>query len=516
METSLPAAFSEMREAEQLVDVHLVFDGTRVPCHKVILAGTCEYFKRMFLTNMSESVATEVSMKGISLTTGPLIIDYLYSKKTEITVDNAQGLLEASGILMLDKLKQKVEKFLLEKIEVENCLPLLNLGRLYELKLLVEASRKFLSDHLDEAIDTVEMKELREEDLVHILRNHASQETCFCMLQKWVRCTDGKAEQFTELLHHVQLSECSKQFITSTVLGEEMMASAQGLQIIQRTLQTSQQFNQNKSLAIGDFEGNFWVRAESADKEDWKLIERCSRFTSDYYSACASPEGIIFSGRDREGKAKNQCFLFCAMEREWSILPPMIKARYYHASIYHNSHLYIFGGRFTETSYTASVEALNMKTLEWSQLSPLPLALTNCHAVCASNKLFVLGGTDSSCTSSRGVHHYDSALNTWRSCTPTPEGCLDGSATSFHDRVFVVGGRSKSCMVYDPRVDSWTMLQRPQMEHMWGVSLEWNEKIVILGGEVDSIEEYCPESDQWSKWDLKMPTKNLMCFALKI
>ncbi|ELT88465.1 hypothetical protein CAPTEDRAFT_108335, partial [Capitella teleta] len=122
METSLPTAFSEMREAEQLVDVHLVFDGTRVPCHKVILAGTCEYFKRMFLTNMSESVATEVSMKGISSTTGPLVIDYLYSKKTEITVDNAQGLLEASGILMLDTLKRNVEEFLLEEIEVENCL----------------------------------------------------------------------------------------------------------------------------------------------------------------------------------------------------------------------------------------------------------------------------------------------------------------------------------------------------------------------------------------------------------
>ncbi|ELU10471.1 hypothetical protein CAPTEDRAFT_80689, partial [Capitella teleta] len=76
----------------------------------------------------------------------------------------------------------------------------------------------------------------------------------------------------------------------------------------------------------------------------------------------------------------------------WSILPPMIKARYCHTSIYHNSHLYIFGGRFTETSLTASVEALNMKTLEWSQLSSLPLALTDCLAVCASNKLFVLGG----------------------------------------------------------------------------------------------------------------------------
>ncbi|ELT99567.1 hypothetical protein CAPTEDRAFT_70186, partial [Capitella teleta] len=99
----------------------------------------------------------------------------------------------------------------------------------------------------------------------------------------------------------------------------------------------------------------------------------------------------------------------------WSILPPMIKARYHHASIYHNSHLYSFGGMFPDISLTASVEALNMKTLEWSQLSPLPLALTNCLAVCASNKLFVFSGIDSSCTPSRGVHHYDSPLNTWRS-----------------------------------------------------------------------------------------------------
>ncbi|ELT99871.1 hypothetical protein CAPTEDRAFT_133847, partial [Capitella teleta] len=129
-----------------MVDVCLLFGGTRVSCHKLILVGTCEYFKRIFFTNMSEKHSKEVNIKGISGNIGILVVDFLYSRNIEITVDNAQALLEAGEMLILDNLKQKVEQFLIGQLEAQNCISILNLGRLYELKTLVESTRQFLTD----------------------------------------------------------------------------------------------------------------------------------------------------------------------------------------------------------------------------------------------------------------------------------------------------------------------------------------------------------------------------------
>ncbi|ELT99870.1 hypothetical protein CAPTEDRAFT_133841 [Capitella teleta] len=195
----------------------------------------------------------------------------------------------------------------------------------------------------------------------------------------------------------------------------------------------------------------------------------------------------------------------------------MITARYYHSSVYHNGHIYVVGGRFSETSYTAAVEALNMKTQEWRELPSLPVALTDCFTVSVSNNLYIVGGVEHPSIYTTSVYQYDALQSSWRPCTPMPEASPEGSCTSFHDKLFVVGGISKSCMLYEPIVDSWTLLQRPQKEILWGVSLDWNDRIILLGGQDnDSIEEYCPQSNQWSTWHQKLPKPGTLCFAINM
>ncbi|ELU08410.1 hypothetical protein CAPTEDRAFT_89053, partial [Capitella teleta] len=55
-----------MKEADEFVDITLVFGKQRIACHKVILAGMCDYFRRMFLTNMLERGSQEVVLNDIS------------------------------------------------------------------------------------------------------------------------------------------------------------------------------------------------------------------------------------------------------------------------------------------------------------------------------------------------------------------------------------------------------------------------------------------------------------------
>ncbi|ELU04864.1 hypothetical protein CAPTEDRAFT_213425 [Capitella teleta] len=502
----IPASFSQMREAEELTDVSLVFDGTRVPCHKVILAGTCEYFKRMFLANLSESTAAEISIGRMSSATGVFIVEYLYSRSREITVENAQEILEASSMLMLDRLKRKVEEFLIRKIDDQNCISLLNIGRLFELKALINTTRMYLTDTLEVAIDTMQMEILQEEDLVYILEHHTSPNVCFSVLQKWVRLAKGSAEQFMALLRHVDLNRCSKQFIQSTVMNEEMMKSTQGLLIAQNAAM-------HKSLIVGDFHQNIWIRD---DRDVWKVISRHPMLACKY-SACASPRGIVFSGGEVCGKPMSECYSFCTRERLWSRLPQMIKARHSHSSIYYKNYLYILGGKRMDQHSTASVEIHNLVTRHRRQLTPLPESLHYCLVVSVSDRLFVLGGTHSQRGNSRNVYEYDSSQIKWVARASLPEDCNLASASAFEDKVMVVGGERMSCLMYEPLADCWAMLNRPGLLHCLGASLEFRGQVVLLGGQCnDSIEGYCPGTDKWVKWKLKLPSAGCLCFALEM
>ncbi|ELU09991.1 hypothetical protein CAPTEDRAFT_103627 [Capitella teleta] len=506
-----------MREAEEFVDVALVFGERRVKCHKVILAGACDYFHRMFLTDMAESASKEVSMKGISANTGALLVDYLYGGRIEVTAQNAQDLLSASDMLLIDALKEDVEEFLCQNTGSSNCISLLHIARLYDLKALLKDAHTFLLGNIKEMIDSEELHLLQEGDLVDILIASYCQEDSFRLVQKWVRSSEARTDRFACLLEHVELSECSKEFICNTVMEEEFMMNKQGMKLIQKIMQSSTLADSSKkqALVVGNRDGKMtWVCA------DGQLWERVCKPPSQnqYSSACASPGGFIVSGGSHSFEAQADCYSYDVLTNEWTALPPMPTARILHSSVHHNHHLYIVGGSDNEDVYLDSVETLDMRSGQWSRLPPMPRPLREPQVVFVSNHLFVLGGFLNSGELSVGVHEYDAAHGTWGARCSLPEECEGADAVCFGGDFFVVGGDDRCCMRFNTSSDSWTKLQGPPYDHYWGPSFVWRNKIILCGGEDrDSIEEYSPGTDSCSAiWTLKMPNRKRMRFAFRI
>ncbi|ELU13231.1 hypothetical protein CAPTEDRAFT_136065 [Capitella teleta] len=189
------------------------------------------------------------------------------------------------------------------------------------------------------------------------------------------------------------------------------------------------------------------------------------------------------------------------------------EGRHFHASIGNQDEFMVIGGETSDNLYLKSAECLNMKTLEWSQMPDLPDALSLSQLVYVQNQLFVLYEQRYSVY----VHYYDHTGRAWRPRCQMPEVCVGGGAVSFDNKIFVVGGKSRSCMQYDPHTDAWVKLQRPQLESIFSPAVVWKGKILVCGGrQADSIEKYDPQSDEWAVWDVKVPTKQDMCFALLI
>ncbi|ELU01619.1 hypothetical protein CAPTEDRAFT_139164 [Capitella teleta] len=224
-----------MRTASEFVDIVLVFGEVRLPCHKVVLASNCEYFKRMFLAGLKESGPDNVIMEGIDSDTGVLLVKYLYSGNISITEENAENLLSASNMLLLSDLTGAIEKFLCKHIQPANCVPLLNLSHLLECQDLIKESRKFITDKWDDLSDAA-IVEIQEDDMEAILKQHECQEENFLRLQSWVKSVDGGEERFLRMLENVKLSKCRKSFVHDTVMNEELLQNKKGVKLIQQAL----------------------------------------------------------------------------------------------------------------------------------------------------------------------------------------------------------------------------------------------------------------------------------------
>ncbi|ELT92246.1 hypothetical protein CAPTEDRAFT_199969 [Capitella teleta] len=504
--SSLPAVFLQMKNADEFVDITLVFGKQRIACHKVILAGMCDYFRRMFQTSMLERGSQELVLNDISASTGVLLVDYLYSGNIVINQHNAQDLLAASEMLLLGALKKNVEDFLLSHTDSVNCISIINLARLYDLKKLLVDARNYLHEHVKEVIETEEMHLLQEADLIEALEANASHEENFLFIQKWMRSADGRTDRFDDLMQHVSLSQCSKDFVCRTVMEEKLMLSTRGMKFLQQFMQSYGSADPPKqpSLAVGNEIGEMWLCTD-LNTPQWQPIQQ-PELQNKYYSACASPGGFVVSGGQSQNGIQHECYSYDAQNGHWNTLPPMPTARRWHSSIYHNHHLYVVAG--CDRGDLNSVEALDMRSLQWNHLPPLPRKVRFAYLAIVSDNLFVLGGCYGDWVAD--VHEFDSTQQTWRQRSPMPEICVAGAAVSFNDHVYVVGGENRSCMRFNPRNNTWTSLQRPQFSHQYGPSLVLNGNIVVFGGfNPISIEEYSPRTDSWSTCTLKMPPKSV-------
>ncbi|ELT87760.1 hypothetical protein CAPTEDRAFT_211783 [Capitella teleta] len=232
---AMSASFDEMRAANELVDMVLVFGEVRLACHKVVLASSSDYFRRMFSCGLRESQSDEVVMKEMDAETGRLLVQYLYTGKIDITEENAQNLLSASNMLLLTDLEIASEKFLCEHIQPSNCVSLLNLSHLYELKDLIKRSQHFVAEQWTKVSDE-SIIDLKEEDFIEILEAHDSHEGKFIRLQRWVKANEEREQRFMDLMQLVDLPGCSKNFIRDIARDEELLNNTRGMQLIQKAL----------------------------------------------------------------------------------------------------------------------------------------------------------------------------------------------------------------------------------------------------------------------------------------
>lgn len=171
-------------------DVVFLVEDQRLPAHRLVLAARCEYFRAMLYGDMAESKKHEIQLE-VPLEAFKSILEYLYSDKltfAKIGMDKTLDVLNLAHLYGLEYVGTAINKYLEQKLAVNNVCVILNAARLYDMPELTNKCLDFMNTNSIALLQSDSIQMLSKEAFGELLRQDnffASEVELFRSLCKW-------------------------------------------------------------------------------------------------------------------------------------------------------------------------------------------------------------------------------------------------------------------------------------------------------------------------------------------
>ncbi|KAJ5069615.1 hypothetical protein M0811_02185 [Anaeramoeba ignava] len=161
------------KEEESYFDFEIICEQNEISfkTHKSILSSRSQYFKSLFNSKMKEYQENKLILEDVSSEILFSILNYFYSGKIEINLENAIQILVFSSKYLIDELIEISSKFIKNNLQIETIVDVLKLSESMNLNQLLDYSYQFILENFDKFIKTPFFLELEENHLNLILSN---------------------------------------------------------------------------------------------------------------------------------------------------------------------------------------------------------------------------------------------------------------------------------------------------------------------------------------------------------
>ena len=124
-------------------DFTLVFEGTEVPCHKIVLAAASPVLEAMVENKHREAIEGRANIK-LSAEVGQAFVQFVYTEQVpeQIMKEHAPAFLALGELYDLQELKGKAEVEMLSQLDKENMVAMLSIAEFYRADDIFEAALK--------------------------------------------------------------------------------------------------------------------------------------------------------------------------------------------------------------------------------------------------------------------------------------------------------------------------------------------------------------------------------------
>ena len=164
-----------IRQDDCLCDVTLHTEetgGEGIRAHKVVLAGSSQYFRGMFTRGMREETMSEVCIREVNITKEVLctLVDFAYTGEIHITQDNVQRLLVAAAFLQMRHVMEACTVYLEQQLDPSNCVGIMEFARTHDCMDLEAKARRYVHEQFCDVAKHEEILDLCAEDMAEIVQ----------------------------------------------------------------------------------------------------------------------------------------------------------------------------------------------------------------------------------------------------------------------------------------------------------------------------------------------------------
>lgn len=155
--------YTKLLETGAFSDVTFCIGDKKFQLHRCILSVACEYFNVMFSSSFKESTEPEIKITDVDHDVFEIIVKYIYTNQFPTDLEaKTKAVLIAAHKYQLQAVVEKCEMQLCNDINLSNCVDLLVVADLFNLKTLKDEIIQFVKKNLVEVLGCDAWKELKE------------------------------------------------------------------------------------------------------------------------------------------------------------------------------------------------------------------------------------------------------------------------------------------------------------------------------------------------------------------
>ncbi|XP_006268034.1 kelch-like protein 31 isoform X2 [Alligator mississippiensis] len=557
---SLLEEMTQMRQERFLCDLTIVTKTKSFDVHKLVMVSCSEYFRSLLKRDPSLQRVELNNVSPLGLTT---ILTYAYTGKLSLSLYTIGSTISTASHLQMHALLSMCSDFLIQEMNVENCMYIANISATYNLNQAKDATQKFIRENFLEFSETDQFIKLTFDQLNELLMDDGlhipSEVIAFQIAMKWLEYDSKRVQYAADLLGNIRFGTISAPDLVNCVQPvprmmqdpecHKLLVDAMNYHLLpyqQNTLQSRRtriRGGQRVLVTVGgrpaltekalsrdisyrDAEGNWNKLAEMPAKSFNQCVVVMDGFL---YVAGGEDQN------DARNQAKHAVSSLCRYDprfNTWLHLASMMQKRTHFSLSAYNGLLYAIGGRNTD-GVLASIECYVPSTNSWHGQAGMELPRC-CHAsTVIDNKILVTGGYIHHAYS-RNVCSYEPSTDAWRDQAGlgTPRGWH--CAATLADHAYVLGGsqlgtRGERVDVipvecYSPHTGQWSYVAPvPIGVSTAGVTI-LDGRICLVGGWNESekkyqkcVQCYDPDRDEWADdEDLPEATVGVSCCTITL
>ncbi|KPP79616.1 kelch-like protein 8-like [Scleropages formosus] len=477
--------------AGELCDVTLKVGSRLIPCHKLVLACVIPYFRAMFLSKMAEAKQELIEIRDFDGDAIQDLVDFAYSSRLTLTVDNVQPLLYAACILQVELVARACCEYMKAHFQPSNCLAVRTFAESHNRVDLMGMADRYACEHFREVVECEDFPCVSPQHLCTLLSssdlNIHSEAQVYNAAVKWLKANPQHHNVWLDqILSQVRLPLLPVDFLTGTVAKEEMIRA------------------NLKCRDLLDEARNYHLHLSNKMVPDF---EYSIRTTPRKHTA-----GVLFcvGGRGGSGDPFRSIECYSISKNSWFFGPEMNSRRRHVGVISVGGKVYAVGGH-DGSEHLGNMEVFDPLTNKWMMKASMNTKRqgsgTRGIALAAlGGPIYAIGGLDdNSCFND--VERYDIESDHWSAVAPMnmPRGGVGSVALGSY--VYAVGGNDgvaslSSVERFDPHLNKWSEVKEMGQRRAGNGVSELNGCLYVVGGFDDnsplsSVERFDPRLHRW-------------------